>query len=136
MNFKFGFLMVALIALTLSACEKDKDPTLQEQMVGNWDVTSFTEDGVELVGAIIQAFTMRYDEYEGNEGSVRWTITYSNGATEVVNGFYTVNEENKTLRIESNSGDVIRLDIDLSGSRLLLSGNLDGFSVMIRADKD
>ena len=135
MNLKLSLLMITLVALTFSACKKDDDPTLQERMVGSWDVTSYTEDGVELVGSFIQAFTMRYDEYQGNEGSTRWTLTYFDGSTEIVNGFYTVNEENETLRVEAD-GDVIRLDIDLSGSRLILSGNVDGFSVNIRADRE
>lgn len=134
MNFRFGFLMVALIALTFSACKKDDDPTLREQMVGTWDVTSYTEDGEEQINAFIQAFTMRYNEYQGDEGSFRWTFNYFDGSTEIVNGFYTVNEENKTLRVEAN-GQVIRLDVELNGSRLSLSGNVDGFSVIIRADK-
>ncbi len=126
--------MVALIALTFSACKKDDDPTLREQMVGTWDVTSYTEDGEEQINAFIQAFTMRYNEYQGDEGSFRWTFNYFDGSTEIVNGFYTVNEENKTLRVEAN-GQVIRLDVELNGSRLSLSGNVDGFSVIIRADK-
>lgn len=123
-------------ALIFPACNEDDDPTLQERLVGEWDVYSYTEDGTELVNFIIQAFTVRLDEYEGGEGDFRFSITFSDGSTEIVNGFYTVNEENETIRFESSSGDVTRFDIDLENeNRVTFSGNIDGISTIIRADR-
>jgi hypothetical protein len=128
-------LPLALSFLTLSSCKKDKDPTLTERLVGTWDVTSFTADGVELVGFLMQTFTMRFNEVQGGEGAFRWTIIYFDGSTEVTNGFYSVNEENESIRLEAN-GEVIRLDIDLrNNNSVVFSGNVDGESVVLRATR-
>jgi hypothetical protein len=129
-------LPLALSFLTLSSCKKDKDPTLAERLVGTWDVTSFTVDGVELVNFVMQTFTMRYNEVQGGEGAFRWTIVYVDGSTEVTNGFFSVNEENESIRLEAD-GEVIRLDIDLrNNNSVVLSGNVDGESVVLRATRE
>jgi hypothetical protein len=134
MKIRFTLFAVAVLFLLMSSCKKD-DPTLQAQLEGEWDVESFTEDGTEIMGSLYQVFTMDFGDYEGNEGDARWTITYFDGSTEVSNGFYTVNEENETVRLEFD-GEVTRLDIDeIDGDELVLSGVVDGFNYEIKAEK-
>lgn len=135
---KFRLFLLALVAsvLIFPACNEEEDPTLQERLVGEWDVYSYTEDGTELINFIIQAFTIRLDEYEGSEGDFRFSVTYSDGSAEIVDGFYTVNEENETLRLEDSSGDVTRFDIELENeNRVTFSGNIDGVSTIVKADR-
>ena len=49
-----ALLFVALFGL--SSCKKDKDdpdPTPTQQIVGDWEVKSFTIDGVEIKGTVV-----------------------------------------------------------------------------------
>jgi len=134
MKTRFTLLALSVLFLSISSCKKD-DPTLQAQLEGEWDVTSYTQDGTELMDAFIQAFTMDFGEYEGGEGDVRFTYNYTDGSSDVINGFYTVNEDNETLRVEFD-GEVDRLDIDvLTDDDLELSGVIDGINNIIKADR-
>lgn len=76
MNKQFFQIPVAIFAalmLTLTACEKDKDkpkpePTVQEKLVGKWEINTFTLDGVEIKGTIVSTSTIELEAYSGIDG--------------------------------------------------------------------
>lgn len=140
---KFNLAALALLLLASSAftsCKKDKDtddePTIHEAIVGDWDVSSFTIDGVEIKGTIVQSSTLELDPYTGDNGDFEWTIVYTDGSSEVATGDYEVDAVDQEIKLESDEGDVLKFDFDLDGDDLELSGNLDGERYVLKAERD
>lgn len=53
-------------------------------------------------------------------------------------GDYEVAQEGKEVELKSSNGDNLKLDVDIDGGDLRLSGSLDdsGLAVVIKADRD
>ena len=131
----FFFSLLFATVLIATGCKGDDEKTLAEQLQGDWTVESFTEDGVESINSDINSFTMEYEEYRDNEGDFNWKITYFDGSSETITGEYQVDETDKELEISGN-GFQFQLDVDLQGNDLELSGNLDGYAIIIKAERD
>lgn len=127
----FATLLFALLSFT--ACKKDK---LRKDLVGDWEVKSFTIDGVEAKGSVITSSKMEFEAYSGDNGDFEWSISYTDGSSETQTGDYTVDQEDEEITFEDNDGERIKLDFDLSNDDLELSGILDGQRVVIKAERD
>jgi hypothetical protein len=130
-----------LILPGLTSCKKDDNDkngnsNLREAIVGEWEITSFTLDGVEVMGTIILASKMEFEAYSGSNGDFEWRINYGDGSSETQSGDYEVDEEDKEVELQSNDGETFKLDLDIDGDELELSGNLDGERIVIKADRD
>jgi hypothetical protein len=138
-NFKFSFLTLTLLTLLasgLTSCEKDKKPTLREEIVGDWEIESFTIDGVETKGSAIKISKMEFEKYTGTNGDFEWYISYSDGSSETQAGDYEVDEVDAEVSLESNDGDRLKLDLKIEGDKLELSGIVDGERLVIKAERD
>lgn len=131
----FTLLLLSLALAGMTSCKKDKNPTIQEEIAGDWEVKSFTEDGVELLGSIVTSFTMEYDEYSGSKGDFTWQIYYADGTTERITGDYKVNQEDKELEMIKD-GETITMDIDVDGNNVTMEGTIDGFRYVVKAKRD
>ncbi|MFZ4476257.1 MAG: hypothetical protein ACOYPR_13760 [Saprospiraceae bacterium] len=60
------FLLVATLLLAIS-CNKDDDPSIQEQIRGVWTLDSFISDGDEIIGTFTETFggIVYQDTYDG-----------------------------------------------------------------------
>src|SRR5690606_2753769 len=122
-----------------TSCKKDDDKNndnLRTAIVGEWEVTSFTFDGVEVMGTIVLASKMEFETYSGSNGDFEWSINYGDGSSELQSGDYEVDEEDKEVELQSNDGEIIKLEADVNGDDLELSGILDGERIVIKADRD
>jgi len=142
-NFKSNLLAFSLLLLLLpglTSCKKDKDeapaPTLRERLVGDWEIQSFTIDGVEVKGSIVTTSKMEFEAYTGSNGDFEWFIAYADGSSETQTGDYEVDEADGEIILESNDGDRLKLDLDLDGDDLELSGILDGERYVLKAERD
>jgi hypothetical protein len=140
---KINLTAIALFLLVLPSlvgCKKDDDKdsnsNLRQAIVGEWEVTSFTIDGVEVIGSIVLASKMEFEAYSGSNGDFEWSINYGDGSSETQLGDYEVDEEDKEIELRSQDGEVFKLDVDIDGDKLELSGNLDGERIVIEADRD
>lgn len=129
-----AILFLSIAAIGLSNCKKDKLPTLKEEVVGTWEVKSFTEDGVELMGSIVSSFSMEYDQYSGSNGDFFWQINYSDGSSERLTGDYSVDLEDRQIKLIKNDG-TITMDLDASGDRIEMEGIIDGFRYVVKGKK-
>lgn len=133
------FAMLLLVLPAMTSCDKCKDkdnPTVKEQLVGEWEIKSFTVDGVEVKGPIITSSKMEFEEYTGNNGDFEWSISYIDGSSELQTGDYEVDEEDKEIELEDNDGDRLKFDFDLDGDDLELSGTIDGERYVLKAERD
>jgi hypothetical protein len=128
-----------LVAPGFTSCEKDGDKNetnLRTAIIGDWEVKSFTIDGVEVVGTVVLASKMEFEAYTGSNGDFEWSINYGDGSSENQSGDYEVDEEDKEVELQSNDGEILKLDLDINGDELEISGNLDGERVVIKAERD
>ena len=135
-----AFALLLLVLPGLASCKKDDDKNdnsnLRGAIVGEWDVTSFTIDGVEVMGTVILASKIEFETFSGSNGDFEWSINYGDGSSENQSGDYEVDQEDKEVELQSNDGEILKLDVDIDGDELELSGNLDGERVVIKADRD
>jgi hypothetical protein len=129
-----GLLLLLLPGLT--ACEKDKKPTVRENLVGDWEIKSFTIDGVEVKGSVITTSKMEFEAYTGNNGDFEWYIGFVDGTNETQTGEYEVDETDGEIELESENGDRLKFDFELDGDDLELSGTLDGQRYVLKAERD
>lgn len=131
----FALLMLSIAVVGMTSCKKDKKPTFKEEVVGDWEVKSFTEDGVELMSTIVTSFTMEYEAYSGTNGDFEWVINYADGSSERITGDYEVDVEDKEIKLIKDDGTQT-LDIDVDSDDLEIEGIIDGFRYVIKADRD
>jgi Lipocalin-like domain len=127
-------LMLALVGFT--SCEKDKKPTDRDNIVGEWEIKSFTIDGMEAKGPVITTSKMEFEAYTGNNGDFEWYIGYTDGSSELQTGDYELDEADQKIILEDNDGDRFKMDFDLNGDNLELSGILDGERYVLKAKRD
>ncbi|MCC6459715.1 MAG: hypothetical protein IT260_04570 [Saprospiraceae bacterium] len=131
----FTLLLLSIAIAGLSSCKKDKEPTLKDEVTGDWEVKSFTEDGVELMEVIVDNFTMEYEEYSGSNGDFDWQINYIDGSSERVTGDYEVDVEDKEIKLIKNDGTTT-MELDVDGNEMVIEGIIDGARYVIKAKRD
>ena len=123
-------------AMLFSSCEIfKKDDLLREDIVGEWDITSFTIDGVEAKGSVIKNSKMEFEKYSGTSGDFEWTITYADGTLDFQDGEYEIDEDEKEIEL-INDGQKIKLEMELIEDRLELEGTIDGERYILKARRD
>ncbi len=125
--------LLLLFVFSFTACKKDK---LEKELVGDWEVKSFTIDGVEAKGVAIRASQMEFEKTQDDKGDFEWNINYTDGSSDVENGEYEINTDKKEIVLEDSDGDRIKFDFDLEDDELEMSGNIDGQRIVIKAEKD
>ncbi|MEO1417946.1 MAG: hypothetical protein AAFW00_21870 [Bacteroidota bacterium] len=141
MNFKatrLALLSLFVLSLTFSSCNPLR-PILMI-LEGDWDVKSFTEDGVETMGTIFTSVQIEFEEYGETEGETNWTFLATTGVSTIVTGDYQLNDDGTEVEISFKSGsltgEIVDFDLELQDSDMELSGNIDGFRWVIDAEKD
>lgn len=131
---------LGLVLALFSGCTLfDKDLKIARNLEGDWDVVSFTADGVETMQVGITSFTMEFKEYDrGNdEGDFKFTIIYSGGGTDILSGEYLVDDDGANLELTYPSGEKEDWDLDLEKDDLEISTISDGGVLLIaRAKRD
>lgn len=130
--------LLLLVLPAMTSCDKCKDDrtTLKDELVGEWQIESFTIDGVEAKGSVITSSKLEFEDYSGSNGDFEWFIHYFDGSSELQVGDYEVDETDKEITLEDNEGDRIKFDFDLEGNDLELSGIIDGERYVLKAERD
>ena len=96
--------LLLLVLPAMTSCDKCKDddkPSDKAQFVGEWEIKSFTIDGVEVKGSVITSSKMEFEAYTGNNGDFEWTIQFADGTNETQSGDYEVDEADQEIEFEN-----------------------------------
>lgn len=106
---------------------------LPQAIASTWEANSFTVDGVEIMGSVVLASKMKF-EASGND--FEWKLNYGDRSGETQTGNYQMAQEGKKVELKSSKGDMLKLDVDIDGDDMTLSGYLDGERIVIKADRN
>lgn len=151
-------LMTALFLAT--ACNKDDDPSIQEQIRGVWTLDSFISDGDEVIGTFTETFggVVYLDTYTGTiefreSNIVILKIDYVSRedglvvdqGSDVGQGTYTLNDDKKlnmTFQVSGYQTDFQTTIGKIDGDELEFSGvgfedgnNANSYPLAVRASK-
>ncbi len=127
-------ILAALLAFG-QACDKDADPREEanNRLNGDWEVTSLTINGVEVIPTTYASFDMEYKKEDPFSGTAEWTlITASSGQTEKAKGDYEVQADGREIDFEGDDLDLEFRDDD----RIELDGVVNGRGWKIKAKRD
>jgi len=126
MMIKYSFLFTSLLLtgflLTFSSCKKDQD-RVKEDIVGTWNVTSYMEDGEELMGEEYTEFTLTFNAYDGNTGSGTWKIVSETEFGDFDFEFpliYAIGDDGETIELMGET-----MDLEIVNNTLTMSGMVD-----------
>ena len=115
---KTGLLTLAVAATSLFAlnsCKKEEDPkpkTLQEQIAGTWDFTSFRIDSFEYMGLIVDSSHVTFKAYTGAQGDFEQRVRYTDGEVENIAGKYEVDEVQKRIKMTtSQTSELVKISL-------------------------
>ena len=117
-----------------TACDDDDvDPNedVNNKIQGDWEVESYTIDGVEQIQFTISRWDMEFTKQGPADGETEWDIVGGNGATS--GGEFDYDIENAGTEIDI---DGLEFDVDVDGDDLELSGNINGERWVIEAERD
>jgi hypothetical protein len=148
--FYHALFFCTMIFLAVSCKDKDDETTpvvvtLAEQINGDWDVTSWTNDGTELMRSDnCTDFTMDYDFKSDDGGDFSWAMRFANQPDYTRQGTYTLDEDDQVLKMTytengANGQQFIRAyDIEFigNGDKIEISTVINDKSVIIKAKRD
>ena len=124
-------LFVAAAGL-LTSC--NPETVLGRNLEGDWNITSFSEDGTELIGNLLTSAEFEFGEYDGDEGSFKLTIVDFTGGTSVAQGDYELNADGDEVELIYTDGSKETYDVTVDGNEMEMVGVIDGFRYEIRGE--
>ncbi|MEN0050442.1 MAG: hypothetical protein AAF806_25480, partial [Bacteroidota bacterium] len=121
-----------LLGILFAACEKpDPNAETNDLLQGDWEVESWTLDGVEQMGSNVNTFDIEFKAETDTGGETEWSFIDVLGQAGKIEAEYNVENEGKEIDVEGDD-----LTVTFSGNVLKLSGNIDGNRWEIEAEKD
>lgn len=138
---KSTLLALSLLLMTLPSlvsCKKDKhdEPTLRELLVGEWEMTSFSIDELEMMDFFLESSTLEFEAYTGPKGDYEWSFSYTDGTGFDASGDYEVDEAARRLTFDNGTDDEVSYDVRINGDELELSGIVDGSHYELKLERD
>lgn len=138
-KFILFFSLILTISMLITSCgddtmtpivEVDKNEQANDQLDGEWKVTSLRIDGSENIDWLYQKVTLEFDaDKDAATGDFSWELVDFDGITEIISGDYEIKNDGEELELDGND-----LALDVSNSDLDVEGNIDGFYWEIQAD--
>lgn len=132
---RLSVLLFALLTMAFANCKKDHKPSLSEELVGRWKVTSYTVDGTEVKGPVVSNSDFKFKETSENKGEFVWNIYFTDGTSDSIAGDYEVDEKTSEVTMDAE-GEVHIFDMDLDGDELELGSTFDDMRHELKAKRD
>lgn len=133
----FTLLLLAITSFTFTACNDEEvaAPSLKDQLVGTWDITSYKLSGDEYIGLIFDSASITFEAYNDEEGQFTQEVTFPDEESTSITAVYTFQEENNKVLMEYD-GDIITAEIAITNkNKLDWDGTQDGFPLQLAATK-
>ena len=130
-----NLLFFAVLAFSFTACDNDDNvtPPIKDELVGTWDITSYNLGGDEYMGFIMEAASLEFEAYTGEEGTFTEEVTFPGEQPISISGPYTVDEEDNKVFMTFD-GDMVIAKVEIiDGDSLVWDGNQDGFPLKLEA---
>lgn len=134
----WALLVGAFSTLSLVSCDKDEDTapqTIQSQIVGTWDFTSFTVGGDEYMGTVVDSAYVRFEAFTGDQGNFQQRIRYIDGEIENIAGKYKVNETTKIITMVADGDTIVVLTSFPAAKKMQWIGDDEGQPVELKAQR-
>ena len=132
--------LYSLLLCCLLACNKDDyDSPTCTALAGEWTGISWMEDGMQFLGDSI--FLTRSDLHlepmTDGKGDLEWHLDYILGGPEEITGTYSVNGSCNEITITPKPGGVSSTyRVDIHGTRLTLSGDINDVHIELKFDRN
>ncbi|MCB0662795.1 MAG: lipocalin family protein [Saprospiraceae bacterium] len=128
-------LIFLLFSIVLGACSKEETRLIADDLVGAWDIYSYTEDGSETIGSDFETMELDFQIHSGGTGKFISRFTdFSNGSG-TWGGTYIVNQDNKEVELIPDGEFPLVFDITLSNDKFTLEGSIDGDRIIMKGRK-
>ena len=132
-SFKLLLLLILGSLSFATGCDEDEDPnvTTNNRLQGDWEVSSFTVDGVEqiITGSV---FDMEFEREDPDNGEFEWNF----GPSGIFRGEYEIESNGEEIEFEFDAGGRFDMEVDIDGDDLELDGTVDNERWVIEAEKD
>ena len=142
-----------VIIMCFTSCGEDIFPSTPAQLLeGDWKVISFLEESevvygydtypvmIEQISNTIANFTLEFSKYKNDSADFEWVHVPMNGTVERLEGDIDANSAQDELDFDfdanSSGYNEVEFTFYVNEDELVLTGNLKGKSVIIRAEKD
>ncbi len=134
MKWTHFFAAALLLSFVLTGCSKEA--RIGKKLAGTWDATSFTEDGVELIGSLLTSFEMYFGEYNKKDGKGDYKFTaVLLGSSIIETGTYSLDSAGEEVTFTTDAGETTTYMLTLDGDNLELEGTVDGLKYIIQAKR-
>lgn len=125
-------LALAMGSLFIASCDEDEDPNevTNNRLQGDWEVQSWTVDGVEQI-VTGSSFDMEFEKGDPTNGEFEWDL-----GTENFDGEYEIESNGNEIEFEFDAGGQFDMDIDIDGDDLELDGRINNERWIIEAERD
>ncbi|MBK7409503.1 MAG: hypothetical protein IPL49_01905 [Saprospirales bacterium] len=138
MHIRSGILVLLLSSFLFSSCSIfDADIRFANRLEGEWEVKSFTEDGVEMMQFDFNRIQLEFEKYSKGEGDFTFTYTFYDGDIISDFGEYTVDEKGTNLELTyAPNSYVENWDMDIQKDELTMESVIDQYKYIIKAERD
>lgn len=151
---KIIFTISTIVMCSTSCSIEDVFPPTPAQLLeGDWKVISFLEEGVitsdygytydgmvEKMSTTFAKFTLEFSSYKNDSADFEWVHIPAGGSVERLEGDITANTAQDELDFDFDANlsgyDEVEFTFYVNEDELILTGDLNGKSVIIRAEKD
>lgn len=128
--FRICFSLLLLSLISFSCNNVDPNEETNNDLVGNWNVTSLLVDGVEQVGLTLNALEIEFKITTEFGGETEWLFYDLAGLPSNWESDYTIQSDGSEVIID---GEVF--NIEINDDQLELTGVVDGLQHKFEADR-
>ncbi len=109
--------------------------SLQEELAGRWNFTSYQIDGTEYMSFIVKSASLRFSAAMVEQGAFVQEVEFRSGERDVLNGRYEVDETNGKVTLRNGSRTIVAKVSIHNGNELIWEGTQDGLPLNIHATR-
>jgi hypothetical protein len=127
--------ILLLFSIVISSCSKEETRLIADDLVGVWDLYSYTEDGVETIGSDFRSMQLDFKIHSNGTGKFISRFTDMNNNSGDWKGTYIVYQDKKEVELIPDGEFPLVFDISYAGDKFTLEGSIDGDRIIMKGKK-